>query len=917
MKEYVFEEFIEYNRKFSKQKHDFSGTESPLGQEEQKRYLRKFVEYYKEKYGENLLFEKAVDKIESENIARNFIAMDENVNTFTAYRKEYISLYQNWFLYTDRAKIDEGVLRLIDGYQLKEFRFRVKIGKGFYHHLREGILSTTTGRFIELRHGCSEVIKLYFAPDGTFCYKDGAEEEYHYELYKIGKYEFDKWFEVRLVLDKGNFTLYYENKAVTLQYSNDMMPDNLFLGGGMQPTDEWCFEPIECLDVWGKRLDMFIPSTREAVEAEIGSVVLPFVLGTEREKDNSLILRKKFRVKEGFEYALEIGALDPGGEIFINGNSIVRKDDFTPFVLRITDFVKVGENELTIEVFPRAPEVLFAWHKNKDYYNGWFCLSANIRESRLFIPSDVEVETKRVDVESEFLVRWKTPVVNATVQYKVYLQKIFPNKGEKVLLSENTLKEGSVEELFTYPVKIWDVEDPHLYKIIVSLVDENGNILCEKEQETGFRTVEQKNGAIYLNGKKTILKGALSMQFLPPFEEIPLNHVCPSNVQIIEQVLSIKRMNGNCMRMHQLGYGCGDKRFASICDRLGILLIWTTRLIDSAENMQWTDTWLQAKDYQRQINHVKNHPSIIMCEGSNELHTDLEGIDRLYDIFVNTVKEVDNTRILCPISHLYYGGGIYNLGCKYYNTAGTQDEEGISAEASFGWKDKNVVRSAHTYTLLLGYGSSWKDMVEQKWKWQPELFNDQERAYIISEYAIIGRQNPETDEAKQFINKQSYELSDEYGALGYLLADNEWELSQAHQALCAGITTKQIRKLGADGMLWCCLSGGANNASYLKPILDFYGYKKLAFYRLKESFQDVMACNMHPDVLYYPKYGILPVLFGVEDKTGYSLCIEVVNAQKEVVDSIFYKDCQTLEEWKPNIIDNGFYTIRYILQDKA
>ena len=73
------------------------------------------------------------------------------------------------------------------------------------------------------------------------------------------------------------------------------------------------------------------------------------------------------------------------------------------------------------------------------------------------------------------------------------------------------------------------------------------------------------------------------MQFLPPYKEVPLNHVLPSNTQIIHQVLCAKKMGGNAIRMHQLGYGTNEKRFADACNRLGIMVCWTTRLLDALE----------------------------------------------------------------------------------------------------------------------------------------------------------------------------------------------------------------------------------------------------------------------------------------------------------------------------------------------
>jgi hypothetical protein len=220
----------------------------------------------------------------------------------------------------------------------------------------------------------------------------------------------------------------------------------------------------------------------------------------------------------------------------------------------------------------------------------------------------------------------------------------------------------------------------------------------------------------------------------------------------------------------------------------------------------------------------------------------------------------------------------------------------------------------------LGYGAPWRDMASQNWKWQKELFEESQKAYLISEYAIIGRQNPETEEAKAFINKDSYELPDERSALGFCFEDNEWELSQAFQSVCANVATRQLLKNDADGMLWCALWGGANNASYLKPIVDFHGYKKMAYYSLCELFQESVAFNANPDVLYCKEYAISPTLRGLKKNAPYRLVVEIIDENGVVLMKEYSvknnrEDGLALEEWSIILPHTGYYIVRYSLEE--
>lgn len=930
MKKYSYEEFIRYDRNFCRDKLDFYGDSSPLDECGQKEFLKEYCLSYKKRYGNDVMFRKAVNDEQTKAAAKIADCRTDNLD-FYAYTRKRGSEYSGWNFYSDRAFVRGGSIVLDDSFVfpvpcaeyefgdagVKRIEFDILIGEKYEAYLPEGMPCPFTGRVIEFRRGLDEIIKLSFTQGGVLYYKDGRNKKYHYEPYKVGDYSFGKKSNIRIDFSDGCFEIVFDGEKHTFECARGL-PDVLFLSGGMQPADGWEITPISATDRNGKPIDMLSPCEKiSGPDVFIGKTALPCVIGTEKHKDEILVLKSKFSTEKGYAYALDIDALDPGGEVFVNGRSVVRKDTFEPFSVDITDFIKPGDNELEINVFPRAPETLFAWHRHRDYYNGWFCLGARLKKSGIFFDGKTEVITRSVGKNTDFTVRLASAELCKIndAEYSVYIMPSFPQKGEKALLTKNKLH-GDICENFSLPVEAWRLDEPRLYEVSV-VASRGGEELFRSCVETGFRTIEQKNGDIYLNGEKILLKGALNMQFLPPYEEIPVNHVCPSAEQIIEEVLAVKNMNGNCMRLHQLGYGCGDARFAKICDRLGLLLIWTTRLIDSAENVLWSGEWMQKDAYVRQINHVKEHPSIIMWEGSNEFHADLNAQDKLYDEFVSTVTAADPTRLVSPVSHPYYGGGLYNIrGCDYYSTDGTKNSNGMKVRSSFGWTDKSVVRSAHTYSLLLGYGTPWRNMVEQNWTFQDELFCEKQKAYIISEFAVIGRQNPETQEALKFMNRDSYELVDELVSLGYKFDDvREWELSQAFQALCASVTVKRLLRCGADGMLWCCLRGGANDASYQKSVVDFYGYKKLAYYALKECFGKAVAFNSEPDVLYCENYAVKPCVSGIDEDKSYSLEIAVSDKDGNAVDSVRFDDARNATEWIPQIDENGYYVVRYILTE--
>jgi len=697
--------------------------------------------------------------------------------------------------------------------------------------------------------------------------------------------------------------------------------DNLFFDGGMHPRGTW---KIKNLVINGEKVGFVkkIPAA-ESVE-KIGEVTLPYAIGGYQNRDRNLYLTSRFTALEAENAVLTIQTLDPCGKVWINDVLVLDTEDFMQREVAIGHALKKGENEIRILVEARPPEVYYYWHRHTDCYNGWFCGRVSIAYTSHTFVERCEVRTKNVEPKVEAAVRVTlNQQCHGTVA--LFIRQCFPQKGEECRIGKTVICNNIAEFDFSDEYRTWSPDSPVLYAMRVVVYDEGQRELDDFVVETGFRIVEQRDGSVYLNHKKIMLKGALLMQFLPPYDEVPINHNCPSTEQIVTQGLMLKNMNGNTLRLHLLGYGTNDVRFAEICDRLGIMLIWTTRLIDSLESLVWEDEWREKEAFAEQMRVVLNNPSVIMWEGSNEYHPMTHNvIDRMYDTFTSVVKQVDDTRLICPCSHLYYGGGLYDVGGKYYNDAGTLDQNGGQSTSGYGWRDNCVVRSAHTYSLLCGYGGYWEAMRKQNWRWQNEMLESKTHAYLVSEYAVTALANPNTAEARANDYVESYERSDELRVFGRCFQQEEWRESQAYQAFCAFQAVKKMRTLQVDGMLWCCLSSGANDGSYLKPPIDFYGYKKLGFYALRDAYRDVHACSNGTEVSYGIKDNLIPMILNAGQEGSYQLTVSILNMKNEVEDKQIYEDVTVKEDmvtlevrpFQPKWKEKGYYVVRYALRKR-
>lgn len=938
----VTNELIDFRKDFSFPHGDFSGKEYAFSAEEKIEFLQKYSDFCRKV---NHLGERSVKVVEKDQIDEALRKIDykvlpkmrkiENFSAFEATLLPKNGVYTGWQFYTKRTSLKENAIVFNDGIappvpcakyefengeNLKRIRLSVFISSEFKKEkvgLSEADMphAITSGRVIELRSGIEEVLKIQFYAIGVVCARVGVPDPYHHKHFLLGNYRFDDWNELIIELSENSYSVEFNGQRTEdLLRTSCLAPDTLFLSGGLHPRGVWKVKPEVFEFTNTKTTDFFTaPQENNALEETLGTVDLPYVVGGFKNKDKYLILRKEFTAKKDDKQAiLTFDSLDPGGKAYLNDKLIFQTDGFMRESVDVSEYLKKGKNLLTVVVEPRAPEIHYPWHRAKDTYMGWFCGVITLEYLPKAYVSGLEVVTEKVYAQSaKLLLRLKTEnAAGKTV--KIYLAQTNPEHGKEELIYTGLLTKGEEEISLSVRALPWSPQNPVLYSIRAEIEHTDDYVI-----ETGFRTIEQKDGAIYLNNEKTLLRGALIMQFLPPYENIVTSHVCPTNEELVWQFLMIKSMNGNLARLHMLGYGTNDARYARFCDRLGLGLCWITRFIDSVESVQWGKGWWQGDLYVKQMQEVKEHPSILIWEGSNEYRAWGEDIDWLYDEFVSKVKAADKTRLLSPCSHLYYGGTLSGKG-YYYQDDGEFDQDFQPVKASFGWKDDLVIRSAHPYCITLGYGGSWEAFRKQPWDAQPSLFESKKHAYLVTEMAVIGRHDDTTPEAQIYVKNDSYELPGGERLFGRPLEQSEWRISQAYQALCAAKAIQLLRVKGVDGLSWCCLSGGANDASYLKPPIDFYGYAKYAFFAMKENYAETIAFNESTDLRYGKNSALKPCIVGAKPNEKYDLNVSIYDENDCLIDEKTYTDiCGegkiTLGEWKPNWQEEGTYRICYEL----
>ncbi len=797
----------------------------------------------------------------------------------------------------------------------------------FFLSWRTLVPSTTNESFFSLGSFDDTVVTVGFDSDGIMYYylKDKKID--------IDKYDANRWYDFNLEVDlttyRYNLYINGELKADYIPLQNKTQQIALFSASGVAG------ETLD--DVWGVgyyypatydrtavyHIDTFIdedfeisPSVDNWYEInyndEQWDVVdeLPLIVGSERNAGRDIYMRKVVSVGNFERAFLNIDALDPGGEVYINGKHVAALSR-EPIRVEVGEYLSRNENNLIAIKVNHVEEGYYLpdGHTSDDLYFGWFAgrmsldLTSNTCVEDLFVyTTEASKEMASVQTEIEIENR-KNSAFEGSVEvefYPWYPEEL--NNPGAVFTFPLTLGAGGREVLKeTVQIqnpRLWTFDEPNLYRIRVVVKEKNIGPIDDFVVTTGLRTIGQEGGTFRINGEPQMLNGALIMQFPAPLTESSTWHRCAPDDWVVRQILMAKKMNANCLRMHIPSCAYSDPRFAEYGDQLGIGYIWVPTGWNREDWAEGGSRWdgirtlsQQVSEYITDIKQVRNHPSIMIWEIFNEDVPD-ERKDGLFNAFYPAIRAADPSRLIAPLKGYY------------------PEREGVAKGAQ---------------EAPLGYGGEWSALRNWPGKEVKSLLDSEEYAFFVFEHGeIIGQHNWDLVKGKPWYLIPSFEWEYDIGSIGRKLEFDEWAESQAWQAFAGYEVSKKFRLYGVDGMLWCPLRGGGNSVTYMKPLIDFDGHAKQSFYSLKTVFQKVLAASDNVDIVYGPDDSILPVVMNLGDAKNVEVIITVRDAHGNEVESKVYKNTflpagrsvVVLPEYKPEFPEENCYGIEYMVRSQ-
>lgn len=393
-----------------------------------------------------------------------------------------------------------------------------------------------------------------------------------------------------------------------------------------------------------------------------------YALGKDRTEEGSFSeaeynpvgsYRKTFDLEEGL-CGKRVCICFEGAEqaifVWLNGQFVgYAEDSFTPSEFDLTPYIKEKDNLLAVEVYKNSTA---AYLEDQDFFR----FSGIYRDVTLYAKPQLHIE----DV-------WVKPVLSADNQTGILAlqMKVSGTAGcslekataEVVLLDgdggecmKNILPIMAEMELAPQILKEivpWSNHNPYLYKLVVTLRDEQDDVLEVAACAVGFRRIEIRDKVILYNGKRLVINGVNRHEWSAEGGR------CITVQDMEWDIECFKRNNINAVRTCHYP---DQIVWYDLCDRNGIYMMsetnleshgsWQKDAIEPSWNVPGSvPEWKEAVIDRARSNFetFKNHPSILFWSLGNESYAgdDIEAMQRFF-------KEKDDSRLV------HYEGVFHN-----------------------------------------------------------------------------------------------------------------------------------------------------------------------------------------------------------------------------------------------------------------
>ena len=369
----------------------------------------------------------------------------------------------------------------------------------------------------------------------------------------------------------------------------------------------WLYSPTRLDGAHGKD---FGDSGFERVVLPHANIRLPWHSFDDKAYQFVSTYRRHFRLPpaaRGRRILVDFEGVMTASTVWLNGVRLGEyRGGFTPFGFDLTEHVDLeGENVLAVEVDSTERPDIPPFGNLVDYltFGGIYrevslkLLSPNFLENVFVRPSNVLSGHPGLEVDC-FIQHSEAPAHGLVLEVDLV-------DGERVIARASEPAASSQSHTIRFeklpPVRLWDIDHPHLYTVRVRLMHD-GRTIDNDSRTFGFRSARFTEGGFELNGRIVKLRGLNRHQNFPF-----VGAAMPRRVQRRDAEILRKELKCNIVRTSHYPQ---SRHFLDACDELGLLVLEEIPGWQHIGDAAWQD--LAVDNVQRMIRRDWNHPSIIL-----------------------------------------------------------------------------------------------------------------------------------------------------------------------------------------------------------------------------------------------------------------------------------------------------------------
>ena len=342
--------------------------------------------------------------------------------------------------------------------------------------------------------------------------------------------------------------------------------------------------------------------------------------------------RREFEIPDGWEERqiyLHFDGVESAFYVWINGEKVgYSEGSRTPAEFNISKYLKRGKNILAVEVYRFSDG---SYLECQDFWR----LAGIYRNVYLYSTSDVHIRDFEIQTilddqykNAELKITAKVDNLGKDDYDDLTVEGVLLDASGKVVVSSEKLQAlneylpPTAEAIFILKNKVnnplkWSAEKPNLYTMVLTLKDEDGEILEMESAKVGFRKVEIKNGQLLVNGQPILIKGTNRHEHDPD-----TGHYVTKE-SMLQDIFLMKRNNINTVRTSHYP---DDPEWYELCDQYGLYLIDEANIESHGMGYKPDETLANKPEWKKahldrimsMVERDKNHPSVIIWSMGNE-----------------------------------------------------------------------------------------------------------------------------------------------------------------------------------------------------------------------------------------------------------------------------------------------------------